>query len=225
MRTFLLEYGLYVEWVLAAAEVILTIILFSDFGKKRAPIILCMALLGLGLCIDAAVIGLGGKLVEPVLAILSQMRFTLHGLLVPLNLTICVLALPLWPIPRRILVVVTLLIMLAGGFTGFSREIALQEEIGDIVRFASVSPRDSWMEIANSVITYGCIIPVIITGIYLLLRERSASILLGSVLMFSFAALGPATGNFDLIFLITMFGELFLLLFYTIYEKRHTDAE
>ena len=115
--------------------------------------------------------------------------------------------------------------MLIGAYAGFNRELAMQEKIGDIVRFASVSPKDSWMETANTVLTYGSIIPVIATGIYLLIRERSASILLGSVIMFTFAALGPATGNFDLIFLITMFGELFLLLFYTVYEKRHVEVE
>ena len=40
-----------------------------------------------------------------------------------------------------------------------------------------------------------------------------------NLLMFAFAALGPATGNFDLIFLIGMFGELFMVLFFLLYGK------
>ena len=225
MREILLEYGLYIEWLLAAAEVVLTLILFSDFGKKHAPVILCMALLGVGLVVDALVIGFGGKLIEPVLMILSRVRFTMHGLLLPLMLMVCVLVLPLWPVPKRLLIILTFLLMALGGYAGFMRELAMQDPIGDIVRFASVSPKDSWWEIVNTGLSYGTIVPVILTGIYMLIRERSASILLGGVLMFAFAALGPATGNFDLIFLITMFGELFLLLFFTVYEKRHVEDE
>ena len=38
--------------------------------------------------------------------------------------------------------------------------------------------------------------------------------------MFAFSALGPATGNFDLIFLIGMFGELFMVLFFLLYGRR-----
>lgn len=224
MREILLQYGLYIEWLFAAAEIVLTLILFSDFGKKHAPVVLCMALLGLGLVVDALIIGCGNKLIEPVLALLSRGRFVLHGLVLPLNLTICVLVLPLWPIPKRLLLILSFCIMALGAYAGFMREIAIQDKIGDIVRFASVSPKDSWWEIVNTVLSYGTTIPVIITGIYLLIRERSASILLGGVLMFAFAALGPATGNFDLIFLITMFGEFFLLLFFTVYEKRHVEA-
>lgn len=225
MRTFLLEYGLYGEWVLAAAEFVLMLILFSDYGKKHAPIILWMGILGAGLFVDALIVGLGFKLIEPVLLIFSRARFALHGLMLPLNLTICAMAIPLRPIPRWCVYGLTPILMALGGMAGWSRELALQDTIGDIVRFASVSPKDSWMEIVNSVITYGTIIVLIVTGIYMLLRERSSSILLGSVLMFAFAALGPATGSFDLIFLISMFGELFLLLFFVVFEKRHVEEE
>ncbi|MCR4644756.1 MAG: hypothetical protein K5695_05025 [Oscillospiraceae bacterium] len=225
MRTFLLEYGLYVEWVLAFAEFILMLILFSDYNKKHAPIILWMGILGLGLVVDAIIIAVGAKVIEPVLMVFSRIRFTMHGLMLPLVLTICAMAIPLRPIPRWCVYGLTPILMALGGMAGWSRELALQDTIGDVVRFASVSPKDSWMEIVTSVIAYGTIIVLIVTGIYMLLRERSSSILLGGVLMFTFAALGPATGSFDLIFLISMFGELFLLLFFVVFEKRHVEEE
>ena len=37
--------------------------------------------------------------------------------------------------------------------------------------------------------------------------------------MFAFSALGPATGNADPIFFISMFGELFILLFLYLYAR------
>ncbi len=43
--------------------------------------------------------------------------------------------------------------------------------------------------------------------------------------MFAFAALGPATGNADLIFLISMFGELFMLFFFWLYSFKNIKNE
>ena len=40
--------------------------------------------------------------------------------------------------------------------------------------------------------------------------------------MFFFAALGPALGRFDMIFFISMFGELFMILFAYFYIRKTT---
>ena len=45
------------------------------------------------------------------------------------------------------------------------------------------------------------------------------------LLMFVFAALGPATGNMDLLFVISMFGELFMVLFYYLYVIKDEKLE
>jgi hypothetical protein len=37
--------------------------------------------------------------------------------------------------------------------------------------------------------------------------------------MFAFSALGPATGNTDLIFFISMFGEILMVLFLYLYAR------
>jgi LPXTG-motif cell wall-anchored protein len=38
--------------------------------------------------------------------------------------------------------------------------------------------------------------------------------------MFVFSALGPATGNFNLILFISMFGEVFMVLCFLLYARR-----
>ena len=46
--------------------------------------------------------------------------------------------------------------------------------------------------------------------------------------MFAFAALGPAMGRFDLIFFISMFGEISMIFFamlYIIRDEKHTAAK
>ena len=222
-RTFLQDYGLLCIWCIAAVELVLTGILFIDFKAKRDPLILWMALLGVGLCYDAAILGLGGMILPPFLPMLSRVRFVLHGLALPLNLVICAYALPFYRKPRIATWVLTGILMAIGGAAGVMREIGLAEQVAGVTRFVSVSPKESWTELVNTVLSYGTVLPVIIVGIAVCVKHKSPSILLAGLLMFGFAALGPATGNFDLIFLITMFGELFMLLFYLIFEKRHVE--
>ena len=221
-RQILLDYGLYIIWGLGILEIIFTAILLRDFKQKRDPLIICMALVGVGLCYDALIIGIGGMILIPLLQVLSRARFILHGLLVPLNVALCGYAVPFYRKMMNVTWAVTILLMIAGGASGFFREIDMTT-LGTVTRYVSVSPDNSWMEIVDKLLSFGGVIPVILTGIWLLIKQKSPSILLAGALMFAFSALGPATGNADLIFIISMFGELFLLLFYMIYEKRHIN--
>ena len=219
MREFLINNAQFLVWGLTFLELVLTCLLFIDFKNKREPIVLCMALLGVGLCYDALILGFGGMILTPFLLLLSRLRFVLHGLLLPLSLIICAYAIPLYRKHRYAAWVITGIVMAAGLAAGCYREIGLAEEIGGIVRYVSVSPKDAWMERINTALSFGTVIPLIITGVIVLLRQKSPSILLAGVLMFAFSALGPATGNADLIFLISMFGECFMLLFLALFEK------
>ena len=113
-RTFLLDYGLICIWVISLLELLLTGFLFIDYKAKRDPAILWMALLGVGLCYDAAIIGLGGMILPPVLPMFSRVRFVLHGLLLPLNLVICAYSLPFYRKPRIATWVLTGILMALG---------------------------------------------------------------------------------------------------------------
>ena len=115
---------------------------------------------------------------------------------------------------------ITVPLMLLGAVAGIFRELDAVT-LSEIIRFVSISPKESWMERVNVLLTYGMMLPIFLTGIRTLVHDKSPSILLGGILMFVFSVLGPATGNADLIFLISMVGELCLLLFYVIYERRH----
>ena len=123
--------------------------------------------------------------------------------------------------------VLTTLVMIAGAGAGAFRELDVQYihqgAFNQIVRYASVSPKTAWMERINTVISFGTTIPVILTGIWVTIKQKAPEILLAGVLMFLFSALGPATGNADLIFIISMFGELLMLFFFMLYEKHHVS--
>lgn len=221
MREFLMEYGLFCIWVITAAELVLTCLLFVDFKEKREPVVLCMALLGIGLCYDALVLSIGGMVLPPILPLLSRVRFVLHGMLLPLNLAICGYAVPLYRKPMTAVWVLTGILMAVGAAAGCMRELKIADVIAGVTRCVSVSPRDSWTELVNTALSFGTVLPIALTGVWVLAKQKAPGILLAGLLMFGFSALGPATGNSDLIFLISMFGELLMLLCYVIYEKRH----
>ena len=227
MREFLINYGFLFLWTISVIELILTSILFSDYRKKSDPVIICMAILGVGICFDAFTLAAGSKLMIPLLQVLSRGRFILHGLLIPVILAICAFGAPFYKRMRIVTLVVTSILMIAGGAAGCFREldkVVLNEGmVSEIVRYASVSPKDSWMELVNKALSYGTIIPLILTGIWITIKHKTPSILLAGILMLVFSMLGPLTGNTDLIFLLSMFGELSMLLFFMIFEKRHIN--
>ncbi len=220
MREIFLNYGLYMVWGLALVEAVFTILFFMDFDKKKEWIIFFMGLLAVSITYDAIVIGMGVFTAEPILRVLSRMRFVLHGLLVPLNIAICSYALYLRGKPKIIVWIITGLLMALGAAAEFKREIDVVDFAG-IIRFVSVSPKDYWTEKVNSLFSFGTVLPVIITGIYLIIKRKQPELFLAGFLMFASIIVSVATGNADLIFLISMFGEMFMLLFYMIYEKKH----
>ena len=116
------------------------------------------------------------------------------------------------------------MISLAGLAAGIARKLEIQEMAG-IIRCKSSEASPAWAEGINSLLSYGTVIPLIIFGIIVLVKQKTPFIFLSGLLMFVFAALGPATGNFDLIFYISMFGELCMVLFFWLYARKYTDQK
>ncbi len=48
-------------------------------------------------------------------------------------------------------------------------------------------------------------------------KQKAPTLFLSGFLMFAFSALGPASGNFDLIFYISMYGEVLMALCFYLY--------
>ena len=58
-----------------------------------------------------------------------------------------------------------------------------------------------------------CVIYMIIVGIILYIRKKDYYFFLSGFLMLIFAAVGPATGTFYLIFLLSIYGEILMVIF------------
>ena len=220
MRDFLLQNGPILAWAITAFHALILILVLRGFRRTREPLYLLLGLLCFGLCYDALIQALGSALGEgSALRFLSRFRFVFHGALIPLLFPICAYGLNFrkpWKIAFWIF---TGLVIALGIAEGFATQL-VPERMAGILRMKSGDGTPGWARGVSMLLAFGTIIPVILAGIAAWIKQKTPLLLLAGVLMFAFAALGPATGNLDLNFLITMFGEVFLVLFFLLYARR-----
>ena len=220
MREFLLANGPVLVWVIPAIEAVILVLALRGYARTKEILYLLTALVSFGLVYDALVQALGSSLGEgPVLTGLSRFRFVFHGALIPLLFPICAYALN-FKKPWKIVVwVLTAVVIVLGIAEGFATQL-VPEDFAGILRMKSGDATPGWAKGVGYLLAFGTIIPVILAGILIWIKQKTPLLLLAGLLMFVFAALGPATGNMDLNFLITMFGEIFLVLFFLLYARR-----
>ena len=221
MRSILLQICPVAIWCIVAGEVLLAALLFAHAARKRSKIALFSGILTLGLVIDAAIIGLGSVLKPDTLAAISPVRFIAHGLLIPLLFPICGYALNLKKTVMTVVWICTALVM-AAGVAQAVKTVLVPETIANVTRFKAGEGTPRWAETVSRVLSFGTVIPMMIVGIVAWIREKTPHLFLSGLLMFAFSALGPATGNADLIFFISMFGEILMVLFLYLYARAKT---
>ena len=216
MRDFLITICPYAIWAIAAAEVLIAILLLR---LKKKPTVICSALVTFGLILDAVIIGLGAFLPQEILAAISPVRFVAHGILIPLLFPICGYALNLKKPVMIGVWIFTAILMIAGAAEGIATVLE-PKSIAGVVRYASGDGTPKWADMISRILSFGTVIPMMIAGIIVWIKQKTPHLFLSGFLMFAFSALGPATGNSDLIFFISMFGEVLMVLFLYLYCRR-----
>lgn len=208
-------------WVITAIELVFTVLLFSRYVKSKNMIFLLSGLICVGLTYDALILALGSLMTEgAALMGLSRLRYVLHGGLIPLIFAICAYALDFkkpWKIAAWVF---TGILMVLGIADGCIRRIGVQTVAG-ICRYASVSA-PAWAEIVNSLLTFGTVIPMMIAGIVVWARQKTPHLFLSAFLMFLFSGLGAAC--LELMFYISMYGELLMALFLYFYAMHKSKV-
>jgi uncharacterized membrane protein len=190
----------------------------SEKGKK--PLHLLTGLVAFGLFYDALIIALGSRLGESSLfMLLSRLRFVFHGALIPLLFAICAYALNFNKTWKTIVWIFTGILIVLGVAEGFATELNVQQVAG-VLRCTSGEGTPAWAKAVSGLLSYGTVVPLIAAGVVVWIKQKTPALFLAGFLMFAFSALGPATGNFDLIFFISMFGEVCMALFFLIYAKQ-----
>ena len=219
MRELLFASCVPMLWVISVLELFFTVLLFSHYAKTKNVIFLLSGLICVGLTYDALILALGSFLQEgALLQGLSRMRYVLHGGLIPLIFAICAYALNFKGFWKAAAWVLTGILIVLGVADGCIRVIGATTVAG-VCRYASVSA-PSWAEIVNSLLTFGTVIPMMIAGIVVWVRQKTPHLFLSAFLMFAFSGLGAAC--LELMFYISMYGELLMALFLYLYAKRKT---
>ena len=223
MREFLLRICPVALWVVAAIELAILLAAAKGSDKGKKPLHLLTALVCFGLFYDALIIALGSSLGEgPLFMFLSRLRFVFHGALIPLLFAICAYALGFNRKWKTIVWIFTGILIVLGVAEGFATELSVQR-VAEVLRCKSGDGTPAWATAVSSVLSYGTVVPLIVAGIVVWIKQKTPALFLAGFLMFAFSALGPATGNFDLIFFISMFGEVCMALFFLIYAKQREN--
>ena len=231
MREFLLQNGPALVWAITVFHALILLLSLLGYCKTREPLFLLLALLCFGLCYDALIQALGTSLGEgAALTGLSRFRYVFHGALIPLLFPICAYALDFkkpWKLAVWVLTGVVIALGIAEGFA----TVMVPEKTAGILRLASdKEATPGWATGVSMLLAFGTIIPVILAGIAAWIKQKMPLLFLAGLLMFVFAGAGagiknPETGKADLIFLITMFGEVFLVLFFLLYTRRKAKTK
>lgn len=209
-------------WIFAVLDLSATVFLIVFSIRKKNTIAGCMAAIGWGLFYDAFICALSGTLpMESIqtetFKVFSLFRYILHGALIPLLFTICAQALHLNKTWQIVGIALTLVVSVLGILQGCFTDLELHE-VANITRYVSSSNTPKWAEMINRIITIFPMIPLLITGIVVLIKEKKPWLLLSGALMFLFAALGGAVPAFrEYNFVISMVGEVFMLAFFVVY--------
>jgi len=222
MREFLFASCSPMLWVITLVELIFTVLLFTRYAKSKNIIFLLSGMICFGLTYDALALALGSFMTEGrALLAISRMRYVFHGGLIPLIFAICAYALNFKGFWKTAAWVFTGILIVLGVADGCIRQIGV-ETVAGICRYKSVYA-PAWAEIVNSLLTFGTVIPMMIAGIVVWVKQKTPHLFLSAFLMFLFSGLGAAC--LELMFYISMYGELLMALFLYYYAMHKTKAK
>ena len=219
MRDFLIGNGPVVVSVLLLVEAAVLVGLLREYKRVRAPMVLCMALVTAGLLYDGTVILLGRWLPGGLLKALSMGRYLFHGLCMPLLLMIAVYALGFGRKVVKACWVAAAVLMALGAAAGLLTKLNAVDFAG-FVRCTGSDATPRWADSYLSILSVAMVVPLLLGGIWLMIKRKGPFLFLSGLFMFAFSALGPSTGNIDLIFLIGMIGEALMALFFLLHAKK-----
>lgn len=217
MRDIMVSHIHIFLWFIAVGELGFVYDFASELVAKKKPIVACMLAVAIGLTFDAFVIALGG-IIDEVPIMFSRVRFIFHGIFIPFVLPICGYALKFKKFAMCIDWVITLILMGLGLAESLNVKL-IEVAVGANIRYAAGPETPEWAMIISFGLSFGTLIPLVISSIIVRKREKDPFLFGGSLAMLFFASIGPVTGNMDLQFAITMLGEICMLAGYYFYLK------
>ncbi len=218
-----------VVWIVSVIELALLVYLVYKFVKTKSLFILMTAIITFGLFFDAFIISLGSVISAEKMLFVSRVRFILHGGLVPLLFIIAEESIEMKK-PLKITFFVLTGVFIAIGIVNSFLATYKVTELAGVSRLVvdkEVTPKI--VQKIPTVFNVISIIPLIVIGIIQIKKNKNVHLLLSGALMFFFSVIGPVLGLFNYLFLLSMFGEIclivFAILFYLKEDKRKAKLE
>jgi uncharacterized membrane protein len=208
-------------WVITIVQIVFTVMTFVRFYKTKNIIYFLTGLLTIGLTYDGLILALGCFVREgEFFAFLSRLRYILHGALIPFIYIICAYALDFKGKWLKAAWIFTAIFVILGFADGCVEQLALKE-VANVTRYISVYA-PAWAELVNTFLTFGTVVPMMIAGVIVWKKQKTPYLFLSGALMFLFSGLGVAVK--DLMFYISMYGELLMALFLYLYARKKDSA-
>lgn len=223
MRQFLDAITVPSVWAICVLELLLLVFMIVRFIKTKSKLTIVIACITFGLFFDAFIIALGAFHNAGGLQGISQWRFILHGLLIPLMFVVATFALDLKKPWKYVVFAVTLALMVAGCIEGSSVQIGLTTGLVD--RFKALDTNPKWISTITDILNYGTVFPLVAVGIYIWIKQKNPFLFLAGISMLGFTILGVFANIFtkvgdvkgDYMFFISMYGEILMVTFMQIY--------
>ena len=220
MESFFEAIACPTVWIISIIELGLFAYLVYKYVKTKSLFILLTAIITFGLFYDAFIISLGTLTSASNMLFLSRIRFILHGSLVPLLFLIAKESTPLKKNIKLAFYITTGIFIILGLVSSLvaSYEVTTIANISRLVVNKELTPKI--IQKIPTIINIVSIIPLIVIGIIELKKNKNVHLLLSGSLMFLFSLIGPVLGLFNYLFLLSMFGEICLIVFAILFHLK-----
>ena len=221
MRKIIIATMAPVLWILTLFDAVSIFFMFRAYKRQKASeISLLTGILCLGLFYDSLILSSGALLsFGPLLKTLSQFRYILHCVLIPLLFPICGHSLKASGKTMKVIWAVSIVIMLIGLYAGIS-VITEERTVGAIRRYAESEATGRFADTVISLLDTVPVFFMIGIGVYLWIRKKNPNMFFSGFFMLLFTLLGIFLGKDpggdrtqSLMFYISMFGESLMVYF------------
>lgn len=224
MEQFLNTITMPTVWIVSIIELLLCVYLTLRYKKTKSLFILIALFITFGLFFDAFIISLGSLVDASKLIITSRMRFILHGILVPTLFILVERANPLKKPWNLVIYIITCICIVLGIVSSILSHLEVSY-VGNVSRMVvdKVNTPKIIQKIPN-ILNIITVIPLIVVGIILWIKEKNMHLCLSGSFMLLFSIIGPVLKLFNYIFLLSMFGEILMILFIILFDCKKTKT-
>lgn len=221
MRKLLIDTMAPVLYVMTIADIVMIVMMFRTYAQnKKNHIPLLTGLLCVGLFYDSLILASGSFLsFGPVFKTLSQFRYILHCVLIPLLFPICAESLDADRKVMRVVWCISAIIMVLGLVAGIMT-VTEPRTVGAIRRYAQ---SDLTPAFASGLVSFLDVFPVFVMigiGAVITIKKKNPNLMLAGIFMLLFTLLGIFLGKDpsgdktqSLMFYISMYGESLMVFF------------